>query len=176
MRGRRFLSRFAADARGVAAIELALVGTLVMGALLNVVEVGRYAYITAQVNAASQAGAHAAIVTCTTTKVPVTVACEAAPDKIEAAIAGTSLGEAVTLDGALHEGWYCVNSQGALQHMAPATDVRPQNCGGAGAASGKAALYLRVRTAYNFEPVFPGLTITETFPDRIVRTAWMRML
>lgn len=176
MRRSPFLGRFAADARGVAAVEMALVGTVVMGALLNVVEVSRYAWTTAQVTAASQAAAHAAIATCDPTEVPVTLACDAAGSRIALAVAGTSLGEAIELEGAIHEGWYCVNQHGGLQLMAPAKDPRPQSCEDAGVPSGKPALYLRIRTSHDYEPMFPGLTITETFPDVIVRTAWMRML
>ena len=175
MRIRPMLSRFAADARGVAGIEMALVGTLVIGALLNVVEVGRYAYTTAQVAAASQAGAHAALVTCDPTEVPVATNCTGAAARIQTAIQGTSLADAVALDGPLVEGWYCVNQQGGLQLMAAGSEPKPQDCADAGTPSARPAFYLRVRAAHDYEPIFPGLTLTETFPDIIVRTAWMRM-
>jgi Flp pilus assembly protein TadG len=168
--------RFASDERGVAAVEMALFGTFVIGALLNVVEVGRYAYIATQVTSASQAGAHAAIAKCSTTETPVTSACPEAADAIDTAIAGTSLGEEIALDGDLEEAWYCVNAEGALEEVAEAEAPKPTNCEDAGVPSGLPALYLRVRVTHAYEALFPGLTITETLPTEIVRTAWMRML
>ena len=51
------LQRFRRDQRGVAAIELALVGGLFILGGMSAVEVGRYAYETSEVNAAAQAGA-----------------------------------------------------------------------------------------------------------------------
>jgi len=168
--------RFASDERGVAAVEMALFGTLVIGALLNVVEVGRYAYVVTQVTSASQAGAHAAIAKCATTETPVTSACPEAADAIDTAIAGTSLGEQIALDGELQEAWYCVNAGGTLEEVAEADDPKPANCQDVGVPSGTPGLYLRVRVTHDYEALFPGLTIAESLPTEIVRTAWMRML
>jgi len=168
--------RFASDERGVAAVEMALVGTLVVGALLSVVEVGRYAYVATQVTSAAQAGAHAAIAKCSTTETPVTTACPEAEDAIAAAIAGTSLGDGITMVGDLEEGWYCVNVQGQLEEIADAEETRPTNCQDVGVPSAIPGLYVRVQVTYPYEPVFPGLTLAETFADDIVRTAWMRVL
>lgn len=167
--------RFASDERGVAAIETALIGTLLIGAMLNVVEVGRYAYIATQVTSASQAGAYAVIAGCSAKETPVTTACPEAADAIAAAIAGTSLGDKVTLDGDVQEGWQCVNAEGLLEQIAGADDPKPVNCADAGAPANSPGLYVRVRVAYAFDPIFPGLTITEGFDDHIVRSAWMRV-
>lgn len=171
----RFLGRFDDDERGVAAVEMALTGTLMMAALLNVVEVGRYAYLSMQVLSASQAGAHAAIVTCKPAETPVTTACPKAEAAILGAIEGTSLGANISLDGALDEGWYCMNEELALEKVGPASAAKP-NCQEAGLPTGPVSLYLRVRVRAAFQPLFPGLTITESFPDILRRTAWMRLL
>jgi len=72
-----FLRRFARNERGVAAVEMAMIGGLLTGALMNVAEVGRYAYLTTEVSAASQAAAQAAIITCSTDRTPVTTNCPA---------------------------------------------------------------------------------------------------
>lgn len=170
-----WLTSFTRDERGVAALEGAMIGSILVGALFNVVEVSRYAYITTQVAAASQAGAQAAIVTCDTVKTPVTINCPAAPAAIELAVHGTSLGGAVEQATALQEGWYCLDLSGVLQLMS-AANAKPTDCTAAGVPGGLPSLYLQVRVAYEFSPIFPGLTLTEAFPSTIARTAWMRML
>jgi Flp pilus assembly protein TadG len=174
MRVRAFLGRFGGDARGMAAVEMALVSGVLGAALLNVAEVGRYAYLSSQVSAASQAGAHAAIVRCSATETPVTINCPVVASAINTSIQGSSLGNHVTLYGAISERWYCLTAQGALQDMA-AANARPNNCLAAGDASQQPALYLRVQTQYTYEPIFPGLTIVETFADTIIKTSWMRL-
>ena len=171
----RFLTRAARDERGVAAVEMALVGGLLATAMLNVVEVSRYAYVTTQVSAASQAGAHAAIVTCDPTETPATTNCPALATAVSTAIHGSSLGSQVSLHGAIAEAWYCVNpSTGALQQVAAAGSP-PDDCSAVGSTTEDPALYLRVETQYSYQPIFPGLTIASTFSSTIVRVAWMRM-
>ena len=174
MRRKAFLRRFGGDARGVAAVEMALVGGVLSVAMLNAVEVGRYAYLATQVSAATQAGAHAAIVGCSPTETPVTINCPEVNGEILTAIQGSSLGDQVTLHEAISERWYCLTESGTLQDMA-AANARPANCADAGDASQAPALYVRVRTEYTYEPLFPGLTIAEMFAGEIVRTAWMRL-
>lgn len=163
---------FARDDRGVAAIEGVFVSALLATALMNVIEVSRYAYISAQVAAATQAGAQAAAMACDTTKSPATTNCPALADAVDEAVADTSLGSEVSREGAIEEGWYCVNGQGAL-HYEGGPGSKPSSCGGSAGAPG---LYLKVSTTYAFEPIFPGLTIAAAFSDNIERTAWMRML
>ena len=170
-----FLRGFGNDRRGVAAVEAALVGAFLVGAMFNVAEVSRYAYISMQVLTAGQAGAQAAIVTCDPPETPVTTNCPKASAAIEAAIKGTSLGNAVALQGGLAEAWYCVNPEGVLQQVA-ASAAKPANCVAAGVPTGAPSLYLSLRVAYQFEPIFPGLTLIETFPRTIVKSAVMRML
>jgi Flp pilus assembly protein TadG len=174
MRSRAFLGRFGGDAGGVAAVEMALISSVVAAALLNVVEVGRYAYLSTQITAATQAGAHAAIVSCNPNETPVTINCPNVNTAITAAIQGGGLRNQITLHEAISERWYCLTAAGALQDMAPAAE-RPSNCSGAGDPSLQPALYVRVRTEYTYEPIFPGLTITERFADEIIKTAWMRV-
>lgn len=170
-----FFRAFGNDQRGVAAVEAALIGSFLVVAMFNVAEVSRYAYISMQVLTASQAGAQAAIITCDPPETPVTINCPEAAVAIEAAITGTSLGNAVALQGGLTEGWHCVNLEGALQHVA-APAAKPTNCTGAGVPAGTPSLYLSLRVAYPFEPIFPGLTLVETFPQTIIKSAMMRML
>lgn len=170
-----FLQRLDRDERGVAAVETALVGTVFLAALFNVIEVGRYAYTSMQVTAASQAGAQGAVTFCAPNEAPVTTKCAGASAAIQVAAQSTSLGNSVTLDGPLEEAWYCVSSQRTLSRVADATAEAPDNCDDVGQPSGSPAMYVRVKVTTGFEPIFPGLTIVESFPETIKRTAWMRV-
>ena len=165
---------FKADERGIAAVEVALVSALLTTALFNVVEVGRYAYVASQVSAASQAGAQAALVTCSATQTPITSNCSAAVSAITTALQGTTLGAGITQHGSLTERWYCVNSGGGLQDMAAAAN-KPSNCAAAG-GSGLPGLYVTVEARYTYQPIFPGLTIVAALPATVTKSAWMRML
>jgi hypothetical protein len=169
------LRRFGADQGGVAAVETALVGTLLVATTLNVVEVSRYAYQSTQVTAAAQAAAQAAIITCDTTKTPATLNCPALANAVNVSLQGSSLGADVHLDGAISERWYCLTNTSALQDMSPAGS-KPVDCNGAGLAGDKPALYLKLTAAYTYTPIFPGITLAETFSGAIKRTTWMRML
>ena len=165
---------FRRDDRGVAAVEFALVGSLFVGVLFNVAEVSRYAYLSTQVTASSQAAAQAAIVKCSTSQIPVATNCPGVLATVTMALQGSSLGSHVVLVGGLQEGWYCVNNAGALLRMSDAA-TKPTNCAAAGDATASAALYLKVNASYPFQPMFPGLTIVESFPANISRAAWMRL-
>lgn len=176
MRRLRSWRRFAADQRGVAAVEMALFGTLVVGALLNVVEIGRYAYMSTQVTSAGQAGAYATLASCPATETPVTTNCNGVEEAVTTAIEGTSLGDAISLDGSLTEAWYCVDDEGELVEVGQKSEARATNCQEVNSPSDVPGLYVRVRVTCDFEPIFPGLTLAAAFNDKIVRTAWMRVL
>lgn len=168
----RLLRRFRRDERGVAAIETALLGTLLFGALMNVVEVSRYAYVSTQVAAATQAGAQATVIACDVNQTPVTTKCSNASSAVQAALSGSTLGDKVKLvsGGGLTESWYCPAADG-LQKVGAAGDT-PSTCAG----GAKPGLYVHVTASYDYTPLFPGLTIVETFSDSITRSAWMRTL
>jgi Flp pilus assembly protein TadG len=172
---RSHICAFGADQRGVAAIETALITSLFAIATLNVIDVGRYAYVRMEADLATQAGAEAALVTCDAQHVPATQACPNLNSAVTTAIRGTSLGAAVGLNGAITEGYYCVTSAGVLVYASTVSSP-PANCSGFGNAAGKPALYLQVRTRYAYAPIFPGLTVAQTFPTSVQKTAWMRML
>ncbi len=173
MKTGRILQRFLGDQRGAAAVEMALIGTFLAGVLVNAVEVGRYASMSGQVAAASQAGAHAVIINCEAGATPVNSNCPEADAASLAAVRGASLGTAVTRKP-ITEAWYCVTGNAALAEVGPADD-RPDNCEAVGDAAQEPALYVQVRAAYDYAPLFPGLTIAETFAPTIVRSAWMRL-
>lgn len=169
------LRRAAADQRGAAAIEMALIGGILSMAMINVVEVWRYAHSATQVAAASQAGAHAALVKCRPTETPVTINCPTVTNFVTTAVEGGTLGANVRLKGAIAEGWYCINPETqALTYIAPPQD-KPSNCADGGDPSERPSLYVRVEATYAYQPIFPGLTVVQNFTPTIDRAAWMRL-
>jgi Flp pilus assembly protein TadG len=169
------LQRYLRDERGVAAIEMAMITSIFAVAAMNAIDVGRYAYVLMEAELATQAGAEAALVTCDAQHVPATQACPNLNSAVTTAIGGTTLGSAVSLNGAIGEGYYCVNAAGALV-LAGNVNSKPADCSAFGAAAGTPALYLQVRTRYAYKAIFPGLTVAQAFPASVQKTAWMRML
>jgi Flp pilus assembly protein TadG len=172
----RFLRRFRHDQKGVAAIEMALVSVMISGALINAVEVGRYATSIMQVQNAAQAGIAAANHSCDSEHLPATLYCATLTAAVTAAVTSTSLGDRVSVKGPVTEGWYCSNgATKALQYMA-AVSAKPADCSAAANPSGAPGLYLRVDATYAYEPIFPGMTIADRFASPLTRTAVARML
>jgi Flp pilus assembly protein TadG len=173
---RKRLNGFTRDERGVAAIEMAAVaGFFIIGAM-NVTDVGRYAYLTSEVNAAAQGGAQAALVACDVAHTPATVNCPGLTAAVTTAIQSTGLGDNVTLDGQITEAYYCLDTSSTLQLAGPASS-KPSDCSGVpkAAAGATPTLYLQVPVTYTFQPIFPGLTFAQGFAPIVKRTAWMRM-
>lgn len=171
----RILRRLRRDERGVAAIEMALITSVFAIAMMNAVEVGRYAYIVMEAEQATQVGAQAALVACDSQHVPATVSCPTLTNAVTTAIQGTTLGDKMTLNGPLAEGYYCLDSKGALV-FASNIGSKPSDCSAYGNSSLKPGLYLKVSTTYAYAPMFPGLTVAQNFPKTVQKTAWMRML
>lgn len=174
MRG--LLQHIRNDERGVAAIELAVVGAVLVVGAMGAVDVGRYAYQTSEVNAAAQAGAEAALVACDVAHTPATINCPGLSSAVATAIQSTPLGSQVTLKGAISEGYYCLDTTGALQPAGSASSA-PSSCSAVSKAAPGATptLYLQVPVTYAFQSLFPSLSLTQSFASSITRTAWMRM-
>ena len=68
---RNVFRRFRANRRGSAAVEFALVATMLAVATVNVADIAIYSYQQMQVEDAAQMGAQAAWKTCDETKLPV---------------------------------------------------------------------------------------------------------
>jgi len=169
------MRRFGADERGAAAVETALITGIFAVAVFNVIEVGRYAYVLMEAQQATQAGAEAALNTCDAQHVPATTSCANLTSAVTTAIHGTSLGTKVSLNGAITEGYYCLNAQNALV-WASDVNSKPANCSAFGNGAMTPVLYLKVNTSYTYAPIFTGLTIGQTFPTSVRKTSWMRML
>jgi Flp pilus assembly protein TadG len=164
------------DARGTAAIEFAVVGSLLTFALLNAVDTGRYIYSRMEVQNAAEVGAQTAWKTCNqSSMLPATQNCSGLNTAITTAIQSTSLGTAVSLaSGYPTEGYYCVNSSNALQSVGSLSS-KPANCTSAGNANATPGDYIQVQVTFNFTSLFPGITVIGALNiSTITMTSWMR--
>lgn len=171
----RVAGRFAHETRGLAAIEFGLIAVALGVSVLNTADIAMYLYDRQQVENATEMGAQAAFQTCDQNHIPATLNCSGLNSAVSAAVKTTSLGTAVTLQsGSPSEGYYCVNSNGALQYMS-GVNSKPADCSNAGMPSNSPGDYIEVQTTYTYTPVFPGLSIAHFFTSPILRTSWMRL-
>jgi Flp pilus assembly protein TadG len=172
------IKAISADQRGVAAIEFGIFAPLLFLALVNVVDVTIYLYQRMQVQNATEVAAQAAWKTCDLTALPPTTDCStlaASVTAVQNALASTSLGTAVSLvSGSPSVGYYCVNSSNALQYVS-AISSKPADCTAAGTPSLQPGYYIQVQTTYTYTPIFPGMSISGTFPTPINSASLMRL-
>jgi len=170
------LVRFRHDARGAAAVEFGFVGVMFITGVLNAFELGRFAYQRMQVENAAYAGVQAAWKTCDFTKLPATQNCGTTlTTNVTAAIQGTSLGSKVSLGSTgISEGYYCVNTSGALQTVGSLTS-KPANCSAAGNASASPGDYIQVSVTFSYTPLMPMTVMGVRGASAITKTSWMRL-
>jgi Flp pilus assembly protein TadG len=174
-RGRR-ISRLARDVRGAAAVELALIGGLLIFGLFNTIDLGRYFYMRMEVQNAAQMGAQAVWKACDTTHLPATTNCSGMSNALSAGVQSTSLGSSVSqVSGSPAEGWYCVNNSDSLVLMASASSAKPADCSAASNPTATPGDYLKVQTTYAFSPVFPAFNIAAALPSPITGSSLMRL-
>lgn len=163
------------DCRGVAGVEFALIGGFLCLAVVNVADIGIYLYKRMNVENAALVGAMSALKACDATQLPATVNCPGLTAAVTAAIQSTSLGTAVTLSGAVSEGYYCVSSSNTLQYVASVAK-KSANCSSAGMPTLQPADYVQVTVTFSYAPIFTGLSVAGLFTTPITKTAMVRML
>ena len=170
----RLVQACLADCRGVAAVEFALISSVLVFLALNVADAAYYAALRMQVENAAQAGAQAAWQNCLA--IPATTKCSGFAQDVKMAVQSTSLGNGVALQsGSPAEGYYCVGSSGTLSYVGAVTGAKPADCGSVGVTSNRPGDWVSVQVIYSFTSLLPGLTITTTMPSTLTKTAWMRL-
>jgi Flp pilus assembly protein TadG len=183
------LAMLRADARGVAAIEFAFTGLMLVLGLLNAVDVGFYAYRRMEVENAAEVGAQAASKSWSNQASPLPATQNDEPqmnNAITTAIQSTSLGAAVSLvSGYPTEGDYCLNASNVLQCVGSLSSPPPAscsatgqqpNCAAAGNANASPGDYIQVQVTYPYQPLFPGVSVMGILGiSSITKTTWMRM-
>lgn len=172
---RAALREWRKDCRGVAGVEFALVGGFLCLAVVNVADIGVYLYKRMNVENAALVGAMSALKACNTDQLPATVNCPGLTAAVTAAVQSTSLGAAVTLNGPVSEGYYCVNSSSALQYVSSVAS-KPADCSAAGMPTLQPADYVQVAVTFSYTPIFSGISVAGVFTTPITKTAMVRML
>jgi Flp pilus assembly protein TadG len=178
----RGLNRYRRDEKGAAAVEFALVVTLLTVPVLNVIDLAMYAWDRMQLDNAAQVGAQAAWATCSTSAnrpaSPNSYAlCAGMPAAVTQAVQSTSLGTRVTWV-LTSEAYYCITTAGSLVFAAAATANPPSNCsknGLGGQASDVPGDYVQITASFTFAPIFPAVSIASALTSPITRIAWMRL-
>lgn len=167
---------FIRDVSGVAAIEFGLVGFLILAGVFNAVDLAYYAYQLEEVEDAAQVGVQAAFNVCSGGILPAIGNCSSLSATITTAIQSTSLGAQVSLaSGYPVEGYYCVNTSGALQSVGTSSN-EPSNCAAAGNSSATPSDYLQIGVTFSYAPLFPGISVMSALgATSIVRTSWIRL-
>jgi Flp pilus assembly protein TadG len=165
-----------ADQRGVAAIEFGIFSVLLFASLANVTDVSIYIYQRMQVENATEVAAQAALKTCgSSNSLPATINCANLLTAVQTAMQSTSLGTAVTLqNGSPSEGYYCVNTSGALQFIS-GVNSKPADCSAAGTPALQPGDYITIATTFTYQPIFARLSVAATFPTPITKTAILRL-
>jgi len=163
------------DQRGTSAIEFSFFAGLLSLGMLNMTDVSIYLYQRLELENAAQMGVQAAWKTCdpNNNQLPATTNCPGLTTAITNAVQSTSLGTSVQ-SGSPAEGYYCVNSSGALQYIS-AVSSKPADCTAAGMPSLQPADYIQITTKFAYAPLFPGITVAGTFATPITKTAMMRL-
>jgi len=173
------------DTHGSAAVEFVLwLGVLTLP-MMNAVDLGMYVFQKMQVQIAAQSAAQGVWRLCDKpTKLPAVQNCDDLAATIQTGAQSTSLGPLVTVAaGAPVEGYYCVNSAGALQLVgaagspgSPPTKPSPFNCSSViSGSTTKPGDYVQVTVSYAYAPVFSRVSMASLLTTPITRTAWMRL-
>jgi Flp pilus assembly protein TadG len=172
--------RYARERRGAAAAEFALVVTLLIVPILNVMDFGLYAWDKVQVDNAAQIGSQAGRAACTYSFQPATINCPGLSTAVQTAVQSTSLGTGVTSTTAEH--YYCTVG-GVLKKVwdpptTPPTDCSQQDSNGnniGGSNTEKPGDYLLITTSYTYAPIFSAVSIASILITPITSTSWIRI-
>lgn len=176
----RRLRRYRTERSGAATAEFALVLTLLLLPILNVIDLGIYIYQRMELDNAAQVAAHAIWATCALDiNLPATpnsyAKCPTAPTARDTAVQSTTLGTNVTVTSTT-EGYYCVNtSTNALVAVGSFPNTKPADCSSVGSASDAPGDYIFVTASYTYSPLLRNLSVTTLLTTPMTRTASLRL-
>jgi len=174
------LRSYRRDQKGAAAVEFAMIITLLAIPVLNVVDLAQYAWDRMQLDNAAQVAAQAAWATCSRpVNLPATpnsyANCLGMPAAVTLAAQSTSLGTKVTVTATV-ENFYCLNTTtNALVIVGNFPNTKPANCKSVGQTSDVPGDYVQISTSYSYTAIFGAVSIASGLTSPITRTAWMRL-
>ncbi len=161
------------DHRGIAAVEFAITAPIALLVLINVYDISVYISQRMTVQTAAQSAVQAIWRTCDTAHVPATTLCPASNSAATTAIQSTAFGNKITL-AKTTEGYYCVNSSGALQYVSDVSH-KPLDCTAAGSPTLTPGDYIQVQAQFSYVPLFAASSAANLFATPITASAWMRL-
>jgi Flp pilus assembly protein TadG len=164
--------------KGASALEFSLFAGILIFGVLNIVDISIYIFQRMQVENAAQVAVQAAWKECDPSKgyLPATTSCPDLTTSITNAAQSTSLGNQIAIQqGSPSEGYYCLNTSGALQLVATATNDPPADCSATGVTGMTPADYIQVTTTFPYTPLFTGITVASAFATPIIKTGTMRL-
>jgi Flp pilus assembly protein TadG len=173
----RRVAMLGSDQRGASALEFALFAGILGFGLLNTADITMYIYKRMQVENATEMAVQAAWKACDPSQgfLPATTSCPGLTTAITNAVQSTALGNKVSISGSPTEGYYCLNSSGALQYVSAVTSNPPADCSVTGLSGQQPADYIQITTTFSYAPLFPGVTVASAFTTPIVKTGMMRL-
>lgn len=174
------IRQFARETSGAAAAEFAMFVLILAPLLLNLGDIGYYAYVRMQVENAAQAGAQAAWANCVN-KPATSASCPNLSTAVTSAVTSTSLGSAVSwtnsstmFTGSAPQGvdTYCPSSAGSTNAIVYSNAASCSSTTSTGAPPGT---YARIDVSYPYQPLFKGATIASLFPATITATTYQRL-
>ncbi|HEY2446311.1 MAG TPA: TadE/TadG family type IV pilus assembly protein [Rhizomicrobium sp.] len=167
---------FLAGCQGAAAAEFALVLSLLVIPVLNIVDLGIYSYQRMELDNAGQVAAKAAWSIVPSCTLPVTVGsnCPTLNGAINTALHSTPLGSSVTYSKS--ESYYCVSSSTSqLVSVASPPSSPPSTCTSVGSPNAAPGDYILIAVSYTYRPVFTGISVVSLLASPITSTVWMRL-
>ncbi len=150
----------------------------------NAVDFGLYQSRSMQVQEAAQVGAQIAWKSCNAPNLlPATQNCTTSNGAaanltaaLTSAIQSTPLGSGAALaSGYPAEGYYCVNSSGALQSVGSLSS-KPTDCSAAGNAKASPGDYIQIAVTAAYSSIFPGFSVIGLRGvSSVTGTSWMRL-
>lgn len=164
----RRLSRFGDDQGGAAAVEFALWLTVSLWPLLNVIDMGIYAFDRTQVENSAQMAVQAVSTACgQLVPAPVLTNCTNISGYDTASLMSTraqstSLGSQVTVSSRYecNGGSVTINSGGGTNPTCPSSNGD----------------YIGAQVTFTYTPLFRAVTVTSLLGTSITRTFWMKVI
>lgn len=169
------------DATGAAAVEFALVLSLMVVPVMAVIDIGTYTYAKMQLDHSAQVGAQYVWATCNTpAQLPVTKWCPITDANVlSAAQAGTQLGTSLTAPSSgvvLTEYYYCLASGSMTPtQTASGTFASPIASEATACASGEPMEYVTVSVQSTYHPVFGGISVASLLGATLTKTSKIRI-
>jgi Flp pilus assembly protein TadG len=175
----QLFNRYLRNTGGAAAAEFAMFAVVLAPLLMNLGDMGYYAYVRMEVENAAQAGAQAAWANCSAST-PSATNCPDMTNAITSAVQSTSLGSNVTWTNSA-DMWSATGHPYGVDTYCPDSSTNSlvysnATCSDTTSTDAAPGTYVKITVSYTFHPLFRGATIASLFPATITRSTYQRLL